>query len=317
MPRTYEHLNRTEREYLGLRRQQGASCRDIGRELGRDPGTVSRELRRNRNGQERYYSGHAHRLALSRRRLPRRKPRLKEGRLRRAVEQGLKKYWSPEQIEGRRRYLGKAGVSRMTIYRHIEKNPEYAAYLRGPDGERRRRRQKRERIHGRKLIDQRPREVEERRRIGDWESDTVQGARSSRVCMATHVERKSYYLVCRLLKEKNSQQMNQETAKGMRGLPVHTLTVDNGMEFGSFKKLEKKLGARVYFAHEKKPWQRARVELTNRLLRQFFPRRTDLGGVSPAQLRRAEELLNNRPRKALGYKTPKEVMHAHRVALAS
>jgi len=91
-------------------------------------------------------------------------------------------------------------------------------------------------------------------------------------------------------------------------LPFKTVTVDNGMEIAGHKKLEKLTGASVYFAHEKKPWERGLNEQVNGLLRQFFPKGTDFKKVSPAQLRRVVSLLNNRPRKKLGYQTPMEVM---------
>jgi IS30 family transposase len=313
MPRSYEQLNRIEREYIGLRKGQQARIRQIGRELGRDGSTVSRELRRNRDGQGSYYSGQAQDRALERRRWARRPRKLKEGPVRRSVERGLGLYWSPEQISGRREIRSWSTVSKMTIYRHIGTYREtLGRYLRGP---RRRRGNRRERIHDRTMIDERPGEVDRRERVGDWESDTIRGPMDSKACVATHVDRKSYYLVARLLDERTGEQMNRETVKGMQGLPVHTLTVDNGMEFGSFKKLEESLAAKIYFAHKKCPWERARNENTNRLLRQFFPRGTDFALLSPADVRRTQELLNNRPRKALGYRTPKEVMQQSTVAL--
>ena len=106
------------------------------------------------------------------------------------------------------------------------------------------------------MIDERSPLVEERARMGDWESDTVQGPKCSTACIATHVERKSCYLVACRLPRRNGEQMNRKTVAAMEGLPVHTLTVDNGMEFGSFKQLEEQLGEQVYFAHEKKPWEK-------------------------------------------------------------
>jgi len=214
-------------------------------------------------------------------------------------------YWSPEQIEGRRQHKAMTPISRMTIYRHIQENlEELSKYLRAPE----KKKCKRERIHGRVMIYDRPKIIEQRLRVGDWEGDTIRGPKSSLACLATHVERKNYYLVARKLQQCNGEQMNQETITGMEGLPIHTLTVDNGMEFGSFKKLEQALDIRVYFAEEKKPWQRGRNENTNRLLRQFFPKGTDFSGVNPREVEQAVGLLNNRPRKALNYQTPKANM---------
>jgi len=221
-------------------------------------------------------------------------------------------YWSPEQIEGRRKRKGMEPISRMTIYRYIDEHPEeLAGYLRGPEKQR----PKRERIHGRIMIHDRPDIVDLRSRMGDWEGDTIRGPMRSKACIATHVERKSYYLVARKLQQCNSDQLNQQTIAGMKGLPIYTLTVDNGMEFGGFKKLEQALDIQVYFAQEKKPWQRGRNENTNRLLRQFFPKGTDFSGVNPREVEQAAGLLNNRPRKALNYETPKATMKKAVVAL--
>jgi transposase, IS30 family len=314
MPRCYEQISRTEREYIALGRKQKLSGGAIGRELGRHRSTISREIRRNRDDGGRYYSGHAHQVAMERRGIARRPRKLAGGPMRRSVERGLGLYWSPEQISGRRERKGQEGISRMTIYRHIGEHREWAGYLRGP---RKGVGTSAQRIHGRVMIDQRPEIVEKRDRVGDWESDTVRGPMASKACVATHVDRKSYYLVVRRLRERNGREMNRETAAGMNGLPVHTLTVDNGMEFASFKKLEAALEAKVYFAHEKCPWQRARNEHTNRLLRQFWPRGTDFASLNPADVRRVQALLNNRPRKALGYQTPKEVMQQLNVALVN
>ena len=308
MPHCYEHINLTERERIAIMMKNGACDREIGLELGRHRSTIWRERRRNGCGSV-YLPGRAHGEALSRRRVPRCPRKLEEGVALERVKAGLEVYWSPDQISGRSRMEGMEAVSRMTIYRWIKEHDGYRRYLRGPDPGRRIRRRKHPRIHGRVMIDDRPGVVSRRERVGDWESDTVRGPMSSKACLATHVDRKSRYLVVRLLPERNGEQMNIETIRGLNGLPVHTLTVDNGMEFGSFKKLEKALNASVYFAHEKSPWQRGLNENTNGLLRFFFPKGTDFSKLSPAQLSRAERLINDRPRKILGYKTPKEMIH--------
>ena len=308
MPRSYEQLNRLEREYIALRRRQGGARAQIARELGRHRSTIGREVRRNRDTRGQYYSAHAHRLALLRRTIIRKRRKLSSGPLRRSVEKAIRMYWSPEQIEGRRRLKKMEPISRMTVYRHIDEHlEEFSKYLRGS----KRKKKARARIHGRVMIHERPDVVDQRLRLGDWEGDTIRGPKSSQACLATHVERKSYYLVARKMQQCNSQQMNQETIVGMKGMPLCTLTVDNGMEFGSFKKLEDALGIPIYFAEEKKPWQRGRNENTNRLLRQFFPKGIDFSGVNPREVEQAVGLLNNRPRKALNYQTPKAILIPH------
>jgi len=172
MPRSYEQLNKLEREYIAVRRRQGATQAKIARELGRHGSTIGREVRRNRNARGYYYSIHAHHLALERRRKIRKPKKLSSRPLRRSVERALQMYWSPEQIEGRRQIKGMEPISRMTIYRHIDEHPEeLTKYLRTPE----KRKPKRERIHGRIMIYDRPGIVEQRLRVGDWEGDTIRG----------------------------------------------------------------------------------------------------------------------------------------------
>jgi IS30 family transposase len=321
MPLHYEQISRVEREKIAIGMRQGWSCRRVGREIGRPGSTVWREVKRNGAASGFYGSRQAHVRALERRCKARRQRKLSYRPLRLLVERCLRSRWSPDQISGRHE-LTMSGQEQMqvsdnTIYRHIHGDRErYQPYLRGPSPARHRSKQ-RERIHGRKMIEERPEEVEERIRPGDYESDTIRGPMKSDACVVTHVDRTTYYLVARLLKERSAQALNEATRRSLQGLPAHTLTVDNGMEFASFKRLEEMLGAQVFFAHKHKPWQRARNENSNRLLRQYFPRGTKFEDVSPAQLGRAVRSLNDRPRKALGYKTPREVMKELGVALGS
>lgn len=317
MPHPYEQISKTEREQIALRRRQGARCGQIGKELGRWRSTIWREIRRNAEAGGSYRAGWAQERAEQRRGIPRRPQKLAAEGLRRSVEEGLKVYWSPDQISGRWAEEGQAPISRTTIYRHVRAHPEYEKYLRGPDGNERKRRSQYQRIRGRKMIEERPREVQEKQRVGDWESDTMRGPMSTRACLVTHVDRRTRYVKTGWIAEPRARLLNEVTVQVMAGLPMHTLTVDNGMEFGRFPDLEARLGAKIYFAHEGCPWERGSNENTNGLLRQFFPRGTDLGLLSPADVRRAEELLNNRPRKCLGYRTPKEMMQQLGVAVVS
>lgn len=315
MPRTYEHVNGYEREVIAQMLKEEAGWSAIGRRLGRAPSTIYREYWRNR-ADDGYRPRRAEREALARRRLARR-PRRMRGPLRRWVLAGLKRYWSPDQIEGRGALEGRSALSLMTVYRYLE-SPEgmvYRKYLRGPGRRRRHNKKVRERIHDRVMIDQRPKKVETRKQIGHWEGDTVRGPMKSSACLMSLVERKSQFLVSRLLAERNGETLNSSAHRAVKHLPFETLTVDNGMEFASHKELERLTGASIYFAHEKCPWERGLNEQVNGLLRQFFPKGTDFSRVSPAQLRRAVRFINERPRKSLSYQTPKEVMAKHGFAL--
>jgi len=315
MPRTYEHINGYEREVIAQMLKEQSGWAAIGRHLGRSASTIYREYHRNRD-KEGYRPRWADSQAAARRRVARR-PRLIVGAVRRRVRRSLRRYWSPDQIEGRGRLDGQEPLGFMTIYRYLE-SPDgigYRKYLRGPSKRRRHNRKTRERIHNRVMIDQRPKEVDARKQPGHWEGDTVRGPMKSATCLMTLVDRTSQFLVSRLLAERTGEALNRSAHRAMKHLPFETLTVDNGMEFASHKKLEELAGVSVYFAHEKSPWERGLNEQVNGLLRQFFPKGTDFSKVSPAQLRRAVTLLNERPRKSLGYRTPSEVMRSSGFAL--
>lgn len=315
MPRAYEQISRYEREVIAQMLKESAGWTMIGRRLERAPSTIYREYYRNRSP-EGYLPHRADEEAAARRKVARRPQRI-VGVVRGWVRRGLTRYWSPDQIQGRGVVEGQAPLSFMTIYRYLGR-PEgmrYRRYLRGPSPQRRQNRKIKERIHNRVMIDQRPAEVEERVQMGHWEGDTVRGPMKSSACLMSLVERTSQFLVARRLSAHCGEQLNRSAQRAMKGLPFRTLTVDNGMEFASHKKLEELTGASIYFAHEKSPWERGLNEQVNGLIRQFFPKGTDFSKVNPAQLRRAVTLLNQRPRKLLGYKTPNEVMASYRFAL--
>jgi IS30 family transposase len=169
------------------------------------------------------------------------------------------------------------------------------------------------------MIDKRPRIVQERKRIGDWESDTLEGQKSKGL-LATHVERKSRYTVAVKVKDKSADTVTRATLAAMKKLPkkkVKTMTFDNGKEFAGFKELERGLCMRSYFANPYHSWERGTNENTNGLLRQFFPKGTNFALVRQHQVDRVIKLLNNRPRKCLNYRTPAEVFWGKPMCCAS
>lgn len=309
MPQNYEHINRYERETIAEMRRNGVGWDLIGARLGRAGSSVWREYRRNRSCGGEYYPHAADEMAEKRRHIAR-KPLKIRGEIKAEVESKLKSYWSPEQIEGRFELEGREMASMMTIYNylHTEEGEKHREYLRGPGGKRRENKKKFERIHDRVMISERPEEAAGRAVEGHWEGDTIRGPMKSSVCIMTMVDRKSMYLATGKMPTRAARHLNDAVEKATIGLPVKTLTVDNGMEFASHKKLSEKIDADIYFAHEGCPWERGLDENTNGLLRQFFPKGTDLEGVSEIELTHVTELINNRPRKALGFRTAKEVM---------
>jgi IS30 family transposase len=240
----------------------------------------------------------------------------------------LKRYWSPEQIAGRIRldypHDPTMRISWMTIYRYVRADREAGGtlwrYLRQARKKKRKRygsNDQRGHLQGRTFIDERPAAVDARSRFGDWEADTMWGI-SRNAYLATFVERKSLYLIARKMNNRSARSLNEAALSGFKTIPKplrKTLTVDNGKEFAGFSELQRRLGTDIYFAHPYAAWERGANENINGLLRQFLPKKTDLANYSEYLIRQAVKLINHRPRKKLGYRTPHEVFKMATVAL--
>jgi IS30 family transposase len=329
---SYHHLTVNERVCILSCSQYGISQAGIARRLGRSPSTISRELRRGKpvwsNG---YHDLSAERRAQQRRHRARHRRRADRPPLVAYVRAKLRAYWPPETIASRLIAddpdRSRMRISAEQIYQWI-----FADARAGGDlywclrrQHKRRRRQSRlaqakRGIMGRVSIDERPAQVAQRSRFGDWEGDTIEGRKSTGL-IATHIERKSGYLVAAKLPGKQAETLAQQTIAAFKSLPKRlrkTMTYDNGTEFAHFKRIERATGFTVYFAKPYAPWKRGCNENANGLLRQFFPKGCDLQHVDQAQVNDAVHSLNNRPRKRLGYRTPNEVLRFNRrVALAS
>jgi IS30 family transposase len=310
-------------------RAQGRVQQHIALAIGVSQPTISRELGRNGQG-GRYRPVQAERLSRRRRRqaLARRGRKLQQPELLQVVQEGLRKFWSPEQIAGRlARQKGYAVVSHETIYGWIwqgkRQGQDWHRFLRQAHRKHRRRSRgmpdKRGQIPGRTFIDQRPTEVESRRHFGHWEGDTLVG-KDHRGSVVTHVERKSQYLVMAPLPVRDHRELVKVSQAAFTRheqqvlpLPRKTETLDNGPEFWSHQQLGQALGLAVYFARPHHPWERGTNEQVNGLIRQFLPKGSELLNLPLEEIQRIENLLNNRPRKTLGYRTPIEVLRKHRV----
>jgi IS30 family transposase len=323
----YRHLNIDEREVILKMQAQQTSMRQIGERLERDAGTISRELSRNVSSTHDYKPHLAQRYYEKRRAESKEPYRLKENVfLREYVKKKLKEYWSPEQISGRIREDQWIQISPLTIYSWIYRDRveggKFYKYLRQSHRRRRKRRSgedSRGQMPNRRMIDERPKVVNERKRIGDWEGDTIEGSKGSGF-IATHVERKTRYTVAVKMADKSADTVTKATIAAMKKLPpekVKTMTFDNGKEFAGFKELERGLDMRSYFARPYHSWERGTNENTNGLLRQFFPKGMDFGRIMQSDVDIALELLNNRPRKCLNYRTPTEVFWSKPMCCAS
>lgn len=221
---------------------------------------------------------------------------------------------SPEQIVGRRRLLGQPVMSHETIYKWIWADKKRGGtlwrHLRGARKQRRKRYRaydSRGRLAGKKMIQTRPAIVERRKRIGDWEIDTVHG--KGKASLVTVVERKTGIVRIGKLNRATKDQTLARTIRLLWGERdrVKTITADNGCEFHNYKDLESALDTEVYFATPHHAWERGTNENANGLIRQYLPKGMNLTAVTQSYCERVAARLNNRPRKRLGFRTPNEV----------
>lgn len=316
---SYRHLSAKERYILMHLLLWGLSYREIGRRLGRHHTSIAREVKRNGRLFGSYWDEPAHQWAMARRALPRHTRKQSNERLRIYVLEQLQQDWSPGTIAGRLTMdyprTASMRISIEGIYRWVYRDAAQGGslYLHLLRHHKKRRKQRgggiRGLIPGRISIHDRPPSIEHRRRFGHWEGDSVEGAKGSGG-IATHVERKSRFLVAAKLIDKRAATFAAASITAFNDLPaqwLRTLTVDNGKEFAGFKTIEQATGLAIYFADPYSPWQRGTNENTNGLLRHYFPKGVDWRQVSEKQLAEVVEKLNNRPRKCLGYRTPREV----------
>jgi len=310
------HLTLKEREVIAHMRNRGRKPTEIANRLGRADSTISRELQRNRsrNG---YWAVAAQKMADARRRQRPRVGKLQRPEVRRYVQQRLRQRWSPDQIAARSHddfpRDRHRQVSHQTIYAWIRAQGaaghHWRRYLRSA-GWKRRDRGNRGQIPACTSIEGRPAVVDRRRRYGDWEGDTLVGA-GRRGGAVTLVERKSGYLPMGRAGNLQAATVRQSAAALYRSTPPalrKTLTLDNGKEFSEHRELEPEASLKIYFAKPYCAWQRGTNENTNGLIRQFFPKGTDLASIPEHRFTKVQDLLNNRPRKRLGYRTPLEVL---------
>jgi len=319
---SYTHLTEKERYVISHLKCAGFSYREIGRRLNRDHTSISREIRRSalKYPYAVYWYDWTHPEALKRRHTARHHRRWSNQALATYVKKKLEEDWSPETIAKKLRIEypdnEQMRVSHETIYRWIYELAQQGDTLHQHLRRRRKKRKKQKKygsgrrfIPGRVSISERPGIVETRQRVGDWEGDTVEGKKASGY-IATYVERKSRYLIASKLDNKTAESLASGSIRAFYRIPKKlrkTLTVDNGKEFAQFKQIENKTGLTVYFADPYSAWQRGTNENTNGLLRQYFPKGTDLKTISEKDIAIAVKKLNHRPRKCLNYQSPHEV----------
>ena len=324
------YLSLDEREYLHELFTQRKGVREIARTLGRAPSTISKELKRGkithgRASRPQYSPARGQTHAEQARRGPRRRKLVEHTPLREYVQQALLDRLSPEQIAGRLRIDSpddlEMRVSHETIYqalyvqgrgelkRELVKHLRTGRTVRKP---RRREGERRGRIPGMVMISERPPEVEDRAVPGHWEGDLILGSTASGSAIGTLVERTTGYVLLLHLPEHHTALAVQDAmVRKMRQLPEllkRSITWDQGQEMTNHRLIADQTGLDIYFCDPHSPWQRGSNENTNGLLRQYFPKGTDLSLWGAGILDQVATELNNRPRKRHGFHTPAEVL---------
>jgi IS30 family transposase len=313
-------LTLAEREEISRAVAAGHSLRSIATSLGRAPSTISREIRRN-GGQRSYRAHQADQAAWDRARRPKICKLAQKRALAYMVGSKLQLAWSPEQIAGwlKRTYSDEdLHVSHETIYRSLfiqargALKKELLQHLRRTRAMRRSRHHTQKtdnhgRITGTVSIRERPASAEDRAVPGHWEGDLVFGSNNSQI--ATLVERQTRFVMLAKVDGKDSETVINALIKQAHKLPrelYQSLTWDRGSEMAEHKRFTLATDIQVYFCDPQNPWQRGSNENTNGLLRQYFPKGTDLSCYSQAKLNAVARRLNERPRKTLNYETPAE-----------
>ena len=316
-PRSPRYLSEQERIQIADLLATKTSARGIAEQLGRAPSTISREIRRNSDPDGRYRPHQAEHAARRRACKPRKRRIAVDTVLAEAVQLLLAKRWSPEQVAHELRVLF-AGqplrwLCKETIYQAIY---DTAVTLTRPVRRRRRRRrlrgmQRRGRLTAMRMIDERPAEVDDRVQAGHWEGDLIMGA-GNRSAIGTLVERTTRYLVLLPFPDgiATTDGVRQGITDSLESVPVglkRTLTWDQGKELALHQQITVRTGTSVFFCDAHSPWQRGSNENMNGLLRDYFPKGTDLSVHTPADIARVAAEVNDRPRKTLGWQRPADL----------
>ena len=315
---TYQQLTPGERYMIGKLRRQGCGPSEIARLMERNRSTIWRELERNsiETSKGRVYCvSKAQEQRNGRLRRSRRGPQhsVDDYAL---VRRLLLEQWSPEQIAGVLRGLNELRISHQTIYRYIRRDWQSGGRL-WQELRRRYKRRKRHyglerrgRLQGKPMIEERPQSVEDRQERGHYEGDTVQGANDEKACVVTLVERTTGFVLVGKSRNRTVKSVNKVLIAllARSPLPVRTLTLDNGTEFHGYREVEQATGAQIYFARPHHPWQRGSNENTNGLLRQYWPKRASMAKLTQRQCDQIAYKLNTRPRKRHDYLSPLQLI---------
>jgi transposase, IS30 family len=312
----YKHLTTEARCQIYAFKSTGSTQKKIAEHIGVSAATICRELKRN-SGKKGYRYKQADEKAIKRRRQASSRPKRMTSAVVKLIELKLIEKWSPEQISG---ILGKNNIliSYESIYLYIRSNKKSGGNLYTNlrrNGKKYNRRAGKTAGRGcipnRIDISQRPKIIEKKSRLGDWEGDTIIGAKQQGVILSL-VDRKSKFTLLAKMNGKFADQVPGLIKKCLKRLPRkiagHSVTFDNGKEFSRHEEITRQTKLRCYFATPYHSWERGLNEHTNGLVRQYCPKGSNLNEYSENEIQYVEDQLNNRPRKVLNYLTPNEVI---------
>lgn len=324
--KNYQRLSSDEREEISRMLAQDRSLNNIARVLGRAVSTISREVSAGSGNKYTYRAGRAQRRADRNARKRKQNKRLlfAKPRLRRYVHQKLRQKWSPKQIaqelETDYPMDMTMRIAPETIYTYLYVLPRGTLKKELLSCLRQNRKRRHQQSRGIKMerniedmlsIEERPKEVEDRIIPGHWEGDLIIG-KNNRSALGTLVERTSRTTILVPVKSREAEVVAKAFAKEVKKLPQQmkiSMTYDQGREMAQHKLFTNITGVKVYFAHPRSPWERGTNENTNGLIRQFFPKGTDFHKVSRYEVKKAQRLLNGRPRAALDFRKPFQVFN--------
>ena len=310
----YRQLTLEKRYQVSALIKAGLNQKEVALEVGVHPSTISRELRRNRDV-VRGYNAELAQIKSTKVEMQKTKRFSLTKPIEKYIRAKLKQDWSPEQISGRMRLDSGMSVVHETIYRYIYTNKKNGGklytYLRHKNKKYHHRSndyRSRGTIIDRVMIGKRPKIVEKKSRIGDWEIDTVVG-KDHKGFLVTVVDRKSKFVIIKNVPTKEASVVTEALIEMIYPIKdiTHTITSDNGKEFAYHKQVSAALDTDFYFANPYHSWERGLNEHTNGLIRQYLPKKSVFIGVSKEEIIMIQNRLNHRPRKVLNYKTPYEV----------
>lgn len=312
------HLTIDQRYEIQIQKEAGKSQTEIAIHIGKDKSVVSRELKRNLNSLGKYKAQHAISVTEIRKERLKRPRKLSTEMEKRIIKSLETEQWSPEQIRGRSLKEGKPMVSHERIYQLIRKDKQEGGDL--YKHTRHKLKHRKRPVGGKKIvikdkvsIDDRPAIINDKMRFGDWEIDTIVGE-GNKGAIVTVVERQTGFLFMKKLPE-------GKTAKGLANvvidmlLPykdsVQSITSDNGTEFAEHKLIANKLNTDFFFAHPYSSWERGLNENTNKLIRQYIPKKQTFNSFNDQCIKDIQHKINQRPRKKLLYDNPKHIFYTN------